>query len=504
MIRFGFPILMVVWSASIGMAAAATTLHATRSQDASQLARLSRHGAKVSALVVRLDHPTTLARLHPGLPLTPASVSKLYTTALALSHWGTDYRFVTQLVALQRPRGSVLHGNIWLLGAGDPALTNARLWTLAQRLRATGIRRIEGNVVIDVAKFGSVACVTVDRCRAKRISDHAYNARLSAAGVNFGVASVMVKPAFQAGKPALVALQPFPVPMLKLESHVETVGSQKPTELNAWRVTQGPENVIHVEGQIALRARPRHLYRAVSTPSKYAGQLIVAFLRQAGIKVTGSIRVSHHNPSKQYQTLARVKGEPEWQIVRSMLTYSNNYMADTLALDLACTQGSSKLTLSAAAKLLTRKARSMERGAPIMDHHHPTVILDSGSGLTPGSRASARDVVALLEAVYHKYAIFPAFIGALTVPEYTPVNMLKDPGDHLWMRRIIAKTGSMNQPRSVFALAGYLRLHGGHWAAFAVLINGAPDHPVPMERALAATRRFITKILESRHLETHR
>jgi len=64
----------------------------------SSLQALAAHGARVSALVVRLSDRKTLAELKPDLALTPASTSKLYVAASALRQWGADYRFTTRLL----------------------------------------------------------------------------------------------------------------------------------------------------------------------------------------------------------------------------------------------------------------------------------------------------------------------------------------------------------------------------------------------------------------------
>jgi len=76
------------------------------------------------------------------------------------------------------------------------------------------------------------------------------------------------------------------------------------------------------------------------------------------------------------------------------------------------------------------------------------------------------------------------------------VNMLKAPGQPAWMDAIAAKTGSLDEPHSVFALAGYARLTDGHWGAFAVLINGSKKYEVPLGAAIAATREAITPFLQ--------
>lgn len=170
-------------------------------------------------------------------------------------------------------------------------------------------------------------------------------------------------------------------------------------------------------------------------------------------------------------------------------------MADTLALDLLRQVQNPPLSLATAGAALTDEGRELETASPLMQGKRPQLKLLSGSGLTPRSRASARDVVSLLDVLYHRNGLLPSFLGSLTVPEYTPTHMLKTDGNPVWMTRIAAKTGSLTEPHSVFALAGYARLSGGRWAAFAVLINGTNKLEVPLGKAITATREALTPLL---------
>lgn len=466
------------------------------------LRALQRQGAQVSAMVIRLKSSQVLGELHPRRALTPASVSKLYVTAAALSRWGPQHRFTTRLVGTGRIHGKTLHGNLVLVGGGAPALTNQQLWRLAQRLKETGIRRVTGALVVNEGLFGHLSCTSKDRCEAETSSANAYNARLGAAVADFGTAAVVVMPARRAGKAARVALEPFHLKSTTLTGKVRTVDRQLPWSVRVWRTDRPGGNVFHVAGQAPSGSLPHRFYRAVVNPAKFTGQALKAFLLNDGIRVMGPVH-EQYGPLSGGVSLVQIQGQPLWVLVHRMLTWSNNFMADTLALDLLRTRRHPPLTLTAAGQLLTRVGRHLEQTAPVMRGHRPSVKLFSGSGLTTDNRVSALDVVALLQALYHRYGLFPDFLGSLTVPDHTPVAMLKAKADHPWMVRIAAKTGSLNHPHSVFGLAGYLRLPGGGWGAFCVLINGRKDHPVGLEEAIEATRQALTPYLQT-NAPTHR
>lgn len=458
------------------------------------LLALEKAGARVSALVVRLDDEHIIASVSPDEPLTPASVSKLYLAAASLQHLGPEFRFRTRLLAQGKLHNGILDGDLVLAGVGDPALTNNELWRLAAHAAEAGLRRVTGNLVVNTSFFGKLRCSVSDRCDASEGRGQAYDAPLSAAAVDFSTTAVAVIPASVPGRPARLALEPFALPMLELEGRVATVARNEPWRINVSRSLHDGRDVLTVSGSAPAGSAPRRFYRAVSNADRFAGETLRAFLAQAGITVAGGLQVESAKPPRGIR-IARVEGQPLWILVRRMLVWSNNFMADTLALDLLREVQAPPLSVTAAGAALTSEARELERTSPLMRGRKPRVQLLSGSGLTPASRTSARDVVALLDALYHRSGLLPSFLGSLTVPAYTPVQMLKADGDRVWMTRIAAKTGSLTQPHSVFALAGYARLTGGRWAAFAVLINGTSRCEVPLDDAVDATRRALTPLL---------
>ena len=86
-------------------------------------------------------------------PRVLASNEKLLTSMAALDILGPSFRYRTTADADRRPRHGVLHGNLCLVGSGDPTLTASDLSALAARLRASGLRRVTGRVIGDTSAF---------------------------------------------------------------------------------------------------------------------------------------------------------------------------------------------------------------------------------------------------------------------------------------------------------------------------------------------------------------
>ncbi len=462
----------------------------------SSLQALAAHGARVSALVVRLNDRKTLAELKSDLALTPASTSKLYVAASALRQWGADYHFTTRLLGTGPVRNGILRGNLVFAGSGDPALTTPQLFVLTRHLAARGIRRVTGQLIIDAGYFGHIACGARDRCLARAASHNAYNALLSSAAIDFATLQVVVIPATIPGAAATVHLAPFDLPGIRIVNHVRTGSANSVWSVRVNRRTVRGRDHFTVTGTAPAGTAPQRFWRASSHPNRIAGDQLLTLLAAAGIRVDGGVRITYQ-PAVVGRTLAAIKGQPLWLLLRRMLTWSNNFMADTLALDLLRTTQPPPLSLASGGRLLTERGRALERSSGLWHKQKPRLELVSGSGLTPANRASAHDLVALLAAMYRHPGVFPSFLGALTVPAYTPVDMLKTPRKTAWMYSIAAKTGSLNTPYSVFSLAGYARLADGHWGAFAVVINGSKKYEVPLGVAIAATREALTPYLKS-------
>jgi D-alanyl-D-alanine carboxypeptidase/D-alanyl-D-alanine-endopeptidase (penicillin-binding protein 4) len=92
----------------------------------------------------------------------PASVEKLYTSTAALALLGPTARLSTTVLGTgSLGADGTWHGNLYVHGGGDPTLGSAafdRIYadghgalmsTLAQRVRAAGIRRVTGHVIAD-------------------------------------------------------------------------------------------------------------------------------------------------------------------------------------------------------------------------------------------------------------------------------------------------------------------------------------------------------------------
>jgi len=84
--------------------------------------------------------------------LRPASTMKVVTALAALTFLGEDYRFRTKLLADgEVTADSVLRGTLSVVGGFDPLFGEEDMQAFMAALRREGIRRIEGDIVLDVS-----------------------------------------------------------------------------------------------------------------------------------------------------------------------------------------------------------------------------------------------------------------------------------------------------------------------------------------------------------------
>jgi D-alanyl-D-alanine carboxypeptidase/D-alanyl-D-alanine-endopeptidase (penicillin-binding protein 4) len=459
-----------------------------------QLQALEKAGARISAAVIDLQDLSVVSERHAATRLTPASLTKLTIAAASLDAWPVDKTFRTRILSSTAPEDGVLEGDLILQGDGDPSLDDHSLWSLAAQLKGKAITRVRGQLVVNAAPFGSMKCETSDRCKALERSDTAYNAPLSAIGVDFGNWCVSVRPTTLA-QPAEVqgcGVRTLPVPV---EGTIRTVTPGSRQTFWVERVTRAGADRLRVGGDIPLD-RPQELYRSMSDPAHGVGLLMAQMLAELGIGIEGGVTVRPGIASPDARELARIEGLNLREQLGRMMRYSNNYIADVLTLNLAAWLNKEAPTeLSSASHILSGFV-SRAQGAAKLSLPKTPAPLFSGSGLTPENLISANELVGLLAHQYRDTRHFPAFYGGLVVPRDAPFQFLRS-GTPAWLDRVALKTGTMEDPHSVCGIAGYLRKKDGGWMAFAVIVNGGPSLPrIPLFRAMGAARGDIEALLE--------
>lgn len=104
----------------------------------------ARLGGRLSYSVASVNTGKVLEDRGAAVGLPPASVAKAITAAYALRVLGPGHRFRTRLIAKGPVENGILKGDLILAGGGDPTLSTNDLADLAARLKAAGVREVQG------------------------------------------------------------------------------------------------------------------------------------------------------------------------------------------------------------------------------------------------------------------------------------------------------------------------------------------------------------------------
>lgn len=428
--------------------------------------------------VVRLSTGEVLFAHNAGVPMTPASNTKLASTALALVRLGPDYRFVTRVLAEVPPdaQGRV-RGALWLVGGGDPTLSgrvvpygkDARqgdpfgpLKQLADLVAASGVRIIEGGVVGDATRWPwapwpagwAVGDMTWE-----------YGAPVSALTVNDNSIELVVRPGRRAGEPALVEFRP-PVEPFTVLNFVSTAAGAAP-RISVFRAPGS--KVLEIRGAAPPGGGPVVQSLAIDDPAGFAAEVFATLLRQRGIEVRGRVRGLVRPEGMPWSEpqgveLARRESPPLVELLRIINKMSQNLHAEMVLRETAhVVRG--EATPQAAAEVLA--AFLKEAGASEAEFE-----LEDGSGLSRRGLLSPQAITALL-LYMHRAGRGELFRSLLPVAGEDGTLAARFRG-LAEASQIRAKTGTLAH---VAALGGYAGEDPARRVAFSILVNGFTAPP---------------------------
>lgn len=114
-------------------------------------------GTNTSIMIYNPLNQDTILAENITRSMIPASVTKLFTTATALSIMGADHYFSTRLLTddLQTDDG-IINGNLYIKGYGNSMFTSSDLSDMVKDLIRLGIKEITGDIIGDDSYFDDI------------------------------------------------------------------------------------------------------------------------------------------------------------------------------------------------------------------------------------------------------------------------------------------------------------------------------------------------------------
>jgi len=414
--------------------------------------------------------------------MMPASNMKIVTLAAAAERLGWDFTWNTRLLAAGAIEQGVLHGDLVVVGSGDPTI-NARggsalrvfeRW--ADLLAAAGIRRVDGRILADARAFdreGLGAGWAWDYLEAS------YAAPVGALQFNEDVAETVVRPAATPGTPAVVEVRPAESGLV-VDNRVVTVATGN-TDVRLRRLP-GSERLT-VTGQIPVAAKEVVRLTSVDNPADYFARAFRSTLVSRGIEVTG-IGVNFDRADvppilEGGRELFVHKSPPLAEAARVLMKVSQNLYAETFLKTLGAQAGDG--SAEGGQKVVREVLESW--GVP-----PDAYVLYDGSGLSRYNYVTAETLVTVLRRIYRDERHREAFLATLPVGGQDGGTIARRFKGTRAEGNVRAKTGSIANVRS---LSGYVTTADGEPLVFSIIAN---DFTMPSAAIDAATDLAVERL----------
>ncbi|MBP5548374.1 MAG: D-alanyl-D-alanine carboxypeptidase/D-alanyl-D-alanine-endopeptidase [Bacteroidales bacterium] len=418
--------------------------------------------ATLSVCVYNLDKKTLVYSYNSQRSVVPASLTKMFTTALGFEKLGRDFRFRTTLAYDgEIDRGGTLRGNLYIIGGGDPLLGSYRYrQTVPDSLFAAwhkavvsaGIKAVDGRVYYDASIFDNHPIH--DNWQWGDIGNY-YGAGVCGLNFHENMFFIHFNPGSKVGYPATVSRIEPKGTTLHLVNEVTTGAAKSGDQV----VVYGdPGSTIRVcSGTMPIDARNFSVRASLPKPPQACADLFTAYLRQHKLPVSGAATESLKRPSKLV-TLLDYTSPTYYVIAQYANITSNNIYAEAIHRYLGYNAhglGSSANGAKAVSDYF-RRLRLETSG----------VNLEDGSGLSVRNRITT-DFVCRFLSELSKTSYFDDFARSLALAgeNGTVKNMLTGLPSNVKVRM---KTGSMTGVRSY---AGLVANSKGERLCFAVVAN---------------------------------
>lgn len=396
----------------------------------------------------------------------PASNTKLFSTALALTRLGPNHRFRTVITA---PEGIDSRGRVAELrfvGGGDPNLSGRvvpyaydaprenplrHVEQFAQDLFKKGLRVVDGDVVGDDSAY------TFEPYPEGWALDdpvYEYGAPVSALFVNDGMFRVSVVPT-NVGEAPEIECTPA-VPQLVIHNRAVT---GLLTKLEYDRLPGAYE--LTIRGTVAV---PQQQLLGIENPGLAAAEALREELLRLGISIRGRARLEHF-PAPGV-TLLEHESHPLIEDLRVINKDSQNLHAEIALLEVA---RALKGIGSREASLREMEIFLKEIGVPDKQYY-----FRDGSGLSRQTLLTPLTITKLLMHMYNSNHR-EAWMTTLPIGRQDGTLAKRFSGAAAAIG-VVAKTGSITH---VNALSGYTRRY-----AFSILVNNSNHEAAPVRRVI--------------------
>lgn len=419
--------------------------------------------AHVSFVFQDAETGKTISQHNPHTLATPASMTKLFTTATALELFGGDYRFATTLETDgELLADGTLQGNLYIVGTGDPTLGSFKqgnrnfLFTWLKEVKRHGIKQIEGKVIADISFFDPEAI------NAQWIWEdigNYYAPGILALSYMDNTLHIQLQSGPIGSKPAITKITPE-IDGLQFENHLKCTS----VSFDSAYVHGVPlHNQRYLFGSIPANQGYFGLKGDIPNPGLLLAQHFTQLLREASVKVNNEAEHTWNRDTTRtviYTHLSPPLRDIVWEINQK----SNNHYAEQLFRHIG-----SKMGIPSSANHSINTIKSYWR-TRIWDDNY---FLADGSGLSPQNAISAATFVQLLHYMTQQSKHKADFLHSLPTAGQSGTLTSFLSGTEL-EGRLQAKSGTT---RRIKSYGGIIHTAEGKHYTFSIIVNNASCSP---------------------------
>jgi len=386
--------------------------------------------------------------------MRPASVIKVYSTYASLLELGYDYRWETKFYYRGSLSHGVLKGDLIVKGFGDPTLKSSDIPTIVSKIRAKGIRKITGDIIIDRSYF-SVP---------KKDSSHfdqniysAYNAMPDALMFNQHISKFTISS--KGGRHQIN--KKIPGDSYKISNTLKSVSGSCRGKRSWPHITVDHSNytpVVRVSGKLAKSCPKRTYTYIITKPYKEFYNALRNRLLKQGVSFRGKMRVGRVPANAKY-LFAKYSDRLE-KIISTTAKKSNNLYARHLLLTLGA-------KIYGAPSSLNKGRNAVVR---ILNRYRLLDVsrckIDNGCGLSRAANITARSMARVLDHAYKGYG--KRWMNTLSIAgvDGTIKRRFRNTivKNRAWM-----KTGTLNNAKNI---VGYVHSRNNKLYTVVILVNG--------------------------------
>ncbi len=444
-----------------------------------------RHG-QLGICVADAETGQLIASHNAQMSLMPASNMKIITTGAALSILGKNYRFKTQLQYDGTLKDSVLTGNIYIKGFGDPTLGSPEMmdsvWSLttvldsfALKIKGLGIKKIIGKIIGDGTAF---APDTAEPTWLYEDIANYYGAGANGLNLHENLFYLRLFPAMtENAKPSILSITPD---VVGLQVTNDAISKPKAPE-EPYLYGMPYSNQIFIKGIVPMDYKDLTIKGALPDPPYFAAWQLHRRLKWLNVEMTDS--VANQLQQKIDTTIKRT-------------VFYTHYSPILAKIVIPANQESINLYCEAMMKIIAFEKTGLgttEMGTKIiLDFWREKgididgLLMMDGSGLSPRDGITPLQLVTILRTIQKDTLVFPTFFESLprAGESGTMRNMLKKTEA---VGRVRAKSGTLTR---VKCYSGYVTTLSGRQLVFSLMTNN-----------FTGTQREIRKKLEQLMIE---